>query len=788
MVPLRVRVKGFLSYRDEAVIDFNGRNLWMLSGRNGVGKSTIFDAITFALFGDGRFGGRVVEGYWNKEARANKQDAVVEFDFDLAGTVYRAKRTFGSGSTYEIIDVAAGRTLAGKGQKLDIKEWIGQNFPLNKETFELVALLKQGKADAFLDADAKIRRDFVDKVVGMAPYNTLKGLVADRAKKLEGQKAQLQGDVTKAQVSLRQAATTLVTDLGLSPAEFPFAEGTWESYVPALLDRLTVVHQEAEGEITAHSKTLEKLTEYGVHLTTWKEAAQKLAQWTQQQGEFRTVLERAEELDKKQVRFELLREIFSPLKIWSEENERATQAKKREESASQELSQLFESRTALVATLEPTEKNLSDAEDAYTEAAKVPASLSGERKHLEDRKKLLEDNSNTATCAICDRPLSADLIATEKLKVAQQLKDLDARIAQAKDVSKNARQARDTARADLQAIRDNMSALDSQIQRIEQEQAIAQKEQKYTEGRIAEAKALLVAVEAYTLPTMPPTAAEVTGWKDEGNLLKTDKPAWEKLAIARKGAGNATGFEQQIKDAKTKLPVDWASGSLETAEELLKGERKTVGDARKHAENRRDRARDGQNQLRQTWDSYITMTQSLDEVSRSARAHRLLADRLGEKFLQKHLRAEAEKTIVHYANTIVQRLSQGTLYLDRNPDSDDALDLRVRDTEKTQEWLDVKAISGSQKFRLAVALALGVGQYAAKNAAGGVESVIIDEGFGSLDKENREQMIEELHRLGNILKRVIVVSHQEEFFAAFPDQWHVTFKDGSARANLYIPD
>jgi len=58
MIPQRVYLRGFLSYRDEQEVRFDGSSLWMLSGLNGSGKSSVFDAVTYALFGHHR-GGRV---------------------------------------------------------------------------------------------------------------------------------------------------------------------------------------------------------------------------------------------------------------------------------------------------------------------------------------------------------------------------------------------------------------------------------------------------------------------------------------------------------------------------------------------------------------------------------------------------------------------------------------------------------------------------------------------------------------------------------------------------------
>jgi DNA repair exonuclease SbcCD ATPase subunit len=172
------------------------------------------------------------------------------------------------------------------------------------------------------------------------------------------------------------------------------------------------------------------------------------------------------------------------------------------------------------------------------------------------------------------------------------------------------------------------------------------------------------------------------------------------------------------------------------------------------------------------------------ETARQARVHRTLERKLDRYNLQSHLRTTAEQAIVANADAILQRLSDGMLHLSLQPGTGRTLDLRVTDYEKGRREMLPAALSGSQKFRVSVALALGIGQYACGLSQGGVKSVIIDEGFGSLDKEGREKMIEELHNLGRMLERIIVVSHQEEFESAFPHRWHISVQDNTARAEM----
>src|SRR6185295_13304743 len=147
-----------------------------------------------------------------------------------------------------------------------------------------------------------------------------------------------------------------------------------------------------------------------------------------------------------------------------------------------------------------------------------------------------------------------------------------------------------------------------------------------------------------------------------------------------------------------------------------------------------------------------TLEARLDELARMqadrARAEvrikrlRKLADLLGKKGLQGLLITDALNTITSNANAFLQRLTGGTLQLTIERTKGDLLELQAIDSTCMREPRSPKVLSGSQKFRCAVAIASGIGQYA---GAGGMRSIVIDEGFGSLDAAGQQQMVEELH-------------------------------------------
>jgi DNA repair protein SbcC/Rad50 len=98
----------------------------------------------------------------------------------------------------------------------------------------------------------------------------------------------------------------------------------------------------------------------------------------------------------------------------------------------------------------------------------------------------------------------------------------------------------------------------------------------------------------------------------------------------------------------------------------------------------------------------------------------------------------------------------------------------------TGQTFALSFLSGSERFRLAVALALAIGQYGCRRQRP-IESVIIDEGFGCLDRTNRQAMIEELGALRERLRCVVLVSHQEDFADAFPNGYRFSLENGATR-------
>jgi DNA repair protein SbcC/Rad50 len=181
-----------------------------------------------------------------------------------------------------------------------------------------------------------------------------------------------------------------------------------------------------------------------------------------------------------------------------------------------------------------------------------------------------------------------------------------------------------------------------------------------------------------------------------------------------------------------------------------------------------------------------------EQLDRAALEERLairLAALLGRQGLQGHLIVRAARGLERLANDTLRALTGGALELEITAEERrgrDEVVISARDHKAGGESTDASFLSGSEKFRVCVAMAAAIGTYSSRRAK--IESLIIDEGFGGLDETGRDEMIDELQRLAQGLERVIVVSHQAEFHdrARFPHGYRLRRSAGATEVERFV--
>src|SRR5262245_48787545 len=154
MIPRRVELENFLSFGSPAteIVFGDDEPLWVLGGPNGVGKSAVFDAITYALFGCHRGGGQNAD----QLVRHGSNGFRVVFDFEFNGNDYRITRSRTGRTTQKVerrnTSTGAWEPVANVNSAADVKAWAEQTLGLGFDAFTASVLLRQGQADEILTA------------------------------------------------------------------------------------------------------------------------------------------------------------------------------------------------------------------------------------------------------------------------------------------------------------------------------------------------------------------------------------------------------------------------------------------------------------------------------------------------------------------------------------------------------------------------------------------------------------------------------------------------------------
>ena len=218
MIPLQLKISGFLSYRDPVELDFRTFDLACISGSNGAGKSSLLDAITWSLFGQAR---KRDDSVVNLQSEA----AEVTFTFAYESNVYRVQRSLprGKGTVleFQIRDSGGENREAGTApdsQHSNNGNWrpltertlretqarIEQILRLDYDTFVNAAFFLQGKADQFTQQTASKRKEVLGSILGLEAWETYRVRTAERRRALEDEVRTIDGRITEIEEELAE--------------------------------------------------------------------------------------------------------------------------------------------------------------------------------------------------------------------------------------------------------------------------------------------------------------------------------------------------------------------------------------------------------------------------------------------------------------------------------------------------------------------------------------------------------------------------------------------------------
>ena len=212
MRPLQLTMQAFGPYRDRTVLDFaelGAQNIFVITGPTGAGKTTIFDAMCYALYGKAT-GERSEKGL-RSDFVQDEDNLITEviFRFEGRGNVYEIRRQPAQrlpkqrGSGYKegeheatlccINDDPAQDLFAPISRLSEVEKKIEEILGLSYDQFRKIVMIPQGEFRRFLGASTTEKQEILQKLFGTEVYEQVQNELAGRARTMENTYKELTG-------------------------------------------------------------------------------------------------------------------------------------------------------------------------------------------------------------------------------------------------------------------------------------------------------------------------------------------------------------------------------------------------------------------------------------------------------------------------------------------------------------------------------------------------------------------------------------------------------------------
>ena len=194
MKPIRLELKEFGPYKNE-IIEWDriiNEPIFLITGKTGSGKSTLFDAITYALYNK-TTGGKDIASLRTKTA-LDKDKTQVNFDFELSGKKYRIERTLAylkagnknlTSGKVALMQYNDGKLEVLATKEQEVKEKVEELIGLDDKQFCQIIILPQGKFKEFLLSKSSEKKETLRSLFNTFFYQKFVEQLQEQAKKLD---------------------------------------------------------------------------------------------------------------------------------------------------------------------------------------------------------------------------------------------------------------------------------------------------------------------------------------------------------------------------------------------------------------------------------------------------------------------------------------------------------------------------------------------------------------------------------------------------------------------------
>ncbi len=189
-----------------------------------------------------------------------------------------------------------------------------------------------------------------------------------------------------------------------------------------------------------------------------------------------------------------------------------------------------------------------------------------------------------------------------------------------------------------------------------------------------------------------------------------------------------------------------------------------------------------------------TTQSELDQLVVKINRYQKLEEAFGTNGVPALLIEQALPEIEAHANELLDRLTLGQLsilfetqseYKDKKrQDKKETLDILINDANGHTRAYEM--FSGGEAFRINFAIRLALSQVLAKRSGARLQTLVIDEGFGSQDTTGRSRLVETINVVKKDFSKILIITHLEELKDAFPGRIEVEKTPSGSRAEVIV--
>jgi exonuclease SbcC len=251
------------------------------------------------------------------------------------------------------------------------------------------------------------------------------------------------------------------------------------------------------------------------------------------------------------------------------------------------------------------------------------------------------------------------------------------------------------------------------------------------------------------------------------NLEEERKKKKEEITEQEKSYNKA---EQTLAESETNSP------NIHEAEDKLRDLREDENDTRDQVGAARQKV-----EVLATLRSRRTeFTSQREELNQQIARHKTLERAFGKDGVPALLIEQALPQIEQKANDLLDRLSDGHMsirfvtqaeYKDKKRDDlKETLDIQISDSAGLRDY---EMYSGGEAFRVNFAIRLALSEILAQRKGARLQTLVIDEGFGSQDAQGRQRLIEAINIVKHDFAKILIITHLDELKDAFPNRIEV---------------